>query len=580
VPYLVVREPGRVTFTVDVGASCALGRDPENDIVVRDRLVSRRHLRIARGEHGYTVADLSSTHGVFVNGARTAEHALRDGDQLQAGRVILVFRDGGRPDAGAVFSATANPGSRSRAGSPEELQLALLFDVSRAIGALSDADELVGRLLDGVLVAAGGAGGVVGLVERPDAPIRRVARGRVEPVLSTPLLEGLLGRRESVRWRSEDGAPVMAAPLVAGGRSLGFIAVAGTAPSFGEAQLEFLSALAHLAAAALEQGREQRRLGRVNEALKEGVPELEMIGECEPMRRLRARIERVAASDAAVLIRGESGTGKELVARTLHALSGRAEQPFVAVNCAAIPDSLIESELFGHEKGAFTGALKRRRGKFALAHQGTLFLDEVGDLSAAAQAKVLRAIEEGEVQPVGAEEVLAVDARIVSATHQPLEDAIAAGRFRSDLFYRLNLVELQVPALRERGEDVVLLATAFLERAARRLGVRVDGFAPGALDLLRRYRWPGNVRQLVNEIERALLLGEGTLVDFEDLRQQLPAEDGGGQPAAGSIAEAERLAISRALAANDGNLMATARALGIARATLYRKLRRYGLATE
>ncbi len=222
--------------------------------------------------------------------------------------------------------------------------------------------------------------------------------------------------------------------------------------------------------------------------------------------------------------------------------------------------------------------MKRRRGKFELADRGTLFLDEVGDLSRAAQAKVLRAIEEGEVHPVGAEAALDVDVRAVSATHKPLEADIAAGRFRADLFYRLGVAELTVPPLRERGDDVVLLARWYLERAAARLGRSVDGFAEDVVDTLRSYDWPGNVRQLANEIERALLLSDGPLVDLEDLRLRTAAlADAGDEPRSPTMIAAERSAVERALEESGGSVTRAARLLGISRATLYRKLARYKL---
>src|SRR5262249_29481105 len=488
--HLFVREPGRVAFTVEVGDVCTVGRDTENDVVLSDRLVSRRHLTFTRSDKSCIVRHLPPTHGTYVTGVRASEQPLRDRDQVQLGNAIIVFRSDVSSEPSAVYSVTA-VGDPRRGADPEARRLHLLYDVSRAIGALADPDELIGRMLDGALDVLEGGSAVVGLTDRPGISARRIARtrGAEEVVLSDKLLDTLLARRESAIWRTPNGS-ALGAPLLVAGRAIGFIAVA-RAKTFASGELDFLTALAHVTAAAVEQAGEQRRLSRVAEALRDERPAVEMLGGSEPMRKLQARVRKYAASDAAVLTRGESGTGKELVARTLHTLSQRAEQPFVAVNCAAIPDTLIESELFGHEKGAFTGALKRRRGKFALAHQGTLFMDEVGDLSAAAQAKVLRAIEEGEIQPVGAEEPLAVDVRIVSATHRPLEDDTGAGRSRADLFYRLNVAEVEVPALRARGDDVLVLAESFLRRAAQQLGRRVTGFAPDALETLRRYPWPG-----------------------------------------------------------------------------------------
>jgi Nif-specific regulatory protein len=286
-----------------------------------------------------------------------------------------------------------------------------------------------------------------------------------------------------------------------------------------------------------------------------------------------------------VLIRGESGTGKELVAPTIHARSPRALAPFVPVNCAAVPESLIESELFGHEKGAFTGAVKARRGKFALADGGTLFLDEIGDLSLAAQAKILRSIQEGEVQPLGSDRPQRVDVRILAATHKPLDEEIAAGRFRGDLYYRLNVGEIEVPPLRDRGEDVILLARAFLARAAERLGRRATGFVPEALAVLRSYGWPGNVRQLQNEVERALILSEGPSVDVAELRARLLRVPH--LPEAATLAERftrldvlERSLVAEALERAQGNASEAARLLGISRIMMRRRIARFGLGKD
>jgi len=307
--------------------------------------------------------------------------------------------------------------------------------------------------------------------------------------------------------------------------------------------------------------------------------EADLLGNAPSLAALRERLQRYAAArDTTVLIRGESGTGKGLVAHQLHLRSPRASGPFVAVNCAAIPDTLIESELFGHEKGAFTGAARAMRGKFALAHGGTIFLDEVGDLSPSAQAKVLRVVEGREIQPLGSEDTIEVDVRILSATHRSFEDDMAAGRFRADLYYRLAVVELLVPPLRERGDDIVLLAEAFLQRAALRLGRRVTGFTPGARAVLLRYGWPGNVRQLANEIERAVLLSDVDMIDLEDLRARTTT---GAHVAVTTsprtFADAEREVLQRALDDAGGNVRAASRTLEISRNMLYRKLRKYNL---
>jgi len=392
------------------------------------------------------------------------------------------------------------------------------------------------------------------------------------------VLDALLERRESVRT-SENGMFAVGAPLLLPGRVLGLVYVMrwSPAPPFDGDDRMFLCLAGHLVATALAQAQREGTLARAVEAARGPAQAPPLLGDSEPMRALRDRIERFAASDAAILIRGESGSGKELVARALHARSPRADGPFVAVNCAAIPESLIESELFGHDRGAFTGAGKAVRGKFALADGGTLFLDEVGDLGAAAQAKVLRAIEEGEVTPIGSEETLEVDVRVVSATHKLLEEEIAVGRFRSDLYYRLAVAEIAVPPLGARGNDVVVLAGAFLARAARRLGREVRGFTPDALATLPRQAWPGNVRQLANEIERALLLEDGEWIGLDDLRARTAAGEEGPPR---SLGEHERQLVQRALADAGGNVRAAAKALEISRNTLYRKLKKYGIGQE
>ncbi|HEY6099242.1 MAG TPA: sigma-54 dependent transcriptional regulator, partial [Anaeromyxobacter sp.] len=262
---------------------------------------------------------------------------------------------------------------------------------------------------------------------------------------------------------------------------------------------------------AVEIARERRgaRTARARaEALEEDLGRAHdphgLVGSSEPMRRVHEQIRKVAPTDATVLVLGESGTGKELVARAVHDGSPRKEKPFVSVSCAAIPEGLLESELFGHEKGAFTGAIRRKLGRFELAHEGTLFLDEVGEIPPSIQVKLLRVLQERKFERVGGEETVEVDVRVVSATNRDLAALVKAGRFREDLYYRLDVVPIALPPLRERPGDVEELARYFLGRTAPRLGRAVNGFAPEALELLRRHRWPGNVRELENVIEQAL----------------------------------------------------------------------------
>ena len=316
------------------------------------------------------------------------------------------------------------------------------------------------------------------------------------------------------------------------------------------------------------------------------------IGQSEPVAKLLALINRAGPSEATVLITGESGTGKELVARMIHDLSPRSRGPFIAVHCAALAETLLESELFGHERGSFTGAVRTKLGRFEVADKGTLFLDEVGEIPQSIQAKLLRALQQKEIHRVGGEEALQVDVRVVSATHRDLKHEVEQGRFRDDLYYRLHVVPLHLPALRERPQDIPLLARHFIDRFAAKLNPRVKGLTEGALRALVRYRWPGNVRELQNAIEQSLVFAERELIEEADL----PAfVRGTGAPLAGSssipfpqgdrplpdiLEDVERQLIERAYEKAGGVKTETARLLGIKPSALYYKLEKYGLAQK
>jgi two-component system nitrogen regulation response regulator NtrX len=332
----------------------------------------------------------------------------------------------------------------------------------------------------------------------------------------------------------------------------------------------------------------QRRLEAENRALRARIDrELTMVGESHAMRQLREQIAMAAPTNGRVLIYGENGTGKELVARAVHALSRRRSGPFVEVNCAAIPEELIESELFGHVRGAFTGAVADRRGKFEVGDGGTLFLDEIADMSLKTQAKVLRALQEQVVDRVGGASSVRVDVRVIAATNKDLPSEIRAGRFREDLFFRLNVVPIFVPPLRDRDEDVPLLAAHFIAQLSREHGRRPKRLEPGAMDALRRYHWPGNVRELRNVLERLMIMVPGDVIGVQHLSlpHAVPAASAGtgetGTTAALPLHDArerfERDYIVAVLAAQHGNMSRTAEVLGVERSNLYRKMRSYGL---
>jgi two-component system nitrogen regulation response regulator NtrX len=336
---------------------------------------------------------------------------------------------------------------------------------------------------------------------------------------------------------------------------------------------------------ALRNAVEAQRLKTENTVLRQEPDEL--IGVASAVRRLRETIEKAAPTPATVLITGESGTGKELVARAIHRQSSRRDRALVQVNCAAIPEDLIESELFGHEKGSFTGAVRRQLGKFVAADGGTIFLDEIGDMSARTQAKVLRVLQNGEVEPVGAERTVQVDVRVVAATHRNLEGEIAAGRFREDLFYRLNVIPIRTPALREHLEDVPAMVEYFVRRYAEKNNYRPKEFAPEAVAHLKSLPWKGNVRELRNLVERLLILSPGDKVTREDV---ITATGGARPELSGALMAvqtlrefrdlSERMFILHKLEENNWNVTQTAAAIDTPRSNLYKKLDQYDIHRE
>jgi len=334
--------------------------------------------------------------------------------------------------------------------------------------------------------------------------------------------------------------------------------------------------LSHLIARALE----HRRLREENVQLRETIDEFvagdSIVGESPAMRKVMELAQHVARTDATVLIRGESGTGKELVARAIHSNSARRYAPIIAVNCGGLPETLLESELFGHEKGAFTGAQYRRKGRIEMADRGTLFLDEVGSISIKTQVDLLRVLETKSIVRIGGSSAIAVDFRVICATNEDLEKAVMEGRFREDFYYRVNVFTIEVPPLRTHRSDIPVLAQHLLERFARQMDTRVRSISPEAMALLVDYDWPGNVRELSNAIERAMVVGKGDAILPEDLPLgSLARLSSGGLP--DSLAEMEKRHIASVLARTGWNITRAAKLLGVDRATVYNKIRRYQL---
>jgi len=327
---------------------------------------------------------------------------------------------------------------------------------------------------------------------------------------------------------------------------------------------------------------EQIQLKRENVMLKKNITmEDEMIGNSSPMQEVKRIIDTAAATNARVFITGENGTGKELVARAIYRKSKRSDKPFIKVNCAAIPDELIESELFGHEKGSFTGALARRLGKFELADKGTIFLDEICDMSQSAQAKVLRVLQEQQFERVGGNDVITVDVRVIAATNVDVKEAIEQGRFREDLYYRLNVIPIYVPPLSERKDDIPLLVDYFLEKFAREHGLGVKQMSDSAMHFMANYAWPGNVRELKNVIERLTIMVPSEIIELDDIKKHIESYDYEDTIVKDSSSlkkareQFEKEYIIKALKQFDKNVSATAKSLGIERTNLHRKIRQY-----
>jgi transcriptional regulator with GAF, ATPase, and Fis domain len=377
---------------------------------------------------------------------------------------------------------------------------------------------------------------------------------------------------------------LLCAPLLAGEQVLGaiYLDCSRQAACFDQQHLQMLTAVAGIAALAARRVWRLESLQLENQRLHADLKlDHSLVGESAALRRAQERIAKIAPSDSTVLLCGESGTGKELAARALHRASARAQRPFVAINCAAIPETLLESELFGYEKGAFTGAAGQKKGQFELAHGGSIFLDEIGELAPVLQAKLLRVLQQREFVRLGGAQPIKVDIRLIAATNQDLRAAAEEGRFRKDLFFRLNVVAITMPSLRERGQDIALLANYFLARCSERCKRRVREFSPQAMECLRSYDWPGNVRELENAIEHAVLLGASEVVMPEDLPEVIVEGHamGAGHTAGyhAAISELKKKLILQAFQQADGNYTEAAHLLGVHPNYLHRLIRNLNL---
>jgi Nif-specific regulatory protein len=625
-------QKGRVYEFDGAAGAITIGRAPVNRVPLSDIHLSGEHGQIFRDEDRYVYRDLRSTNGSRLEregsrievDAERREVTLRDGDRLLLGdplapvvlgcRVLYDEADEARVIAVKPLSELPNlAGRMERDPGGAAILYPLVrkmgrrgLDLQKVLEGVAEAvfellpkathvsillgDEQGGERFVPVLARARGAGHEPVATSR--AVVRRVLRDRAAVLAADAAAE--IGQTESIL-----GAKIQSTigvPLWDGDEIRGLVQCDNRASTgiFKERDLEILLVFASSAALAIENARlvarlqvAEERLRGENQYLRDRAERRlpDIIGESDSMRALLRQLEKVIDTRATVCIEGETGTGKELIASAIHHQGRRREKLFVAVNCAALPENLLESELFGHKKGAFTGADHDKKGLFEIADGGTLFLDEIGEMSLGLQAKLLRVLQEGEVRPVGATAARAVDVRIICATNRPLEKEVEAGRFRQDLYYRLKVFPIRLPPLRERREDVPLLAEYFLKKYTREMKKAVAGFAKEAMDQLCAYAWPGNIRELENEVQRLVIqVEDGAWVRPDDLSPQIRKVEslvGRIAPKKGTLKdqleEIERFLLTEALREHGGNKTKTAETLGITREGLHKKLGKYGM---
>ena len=596
--------PGTSVRLDPCAQAITIGRDANRELPIEDRSASRLHARFWFDGHCWHLEDCGSSNGTKVNALWVDQTLLEPGDLIRIGETLLVFLE----EAAAIDPASLRPSVLAGSTSAVRVQAtarheALLENLRGELGPLPErylqplyrlatTQQLqtsvarLSQLAVQTLAEATDATEVHVWLTGTNGRLRRAAQlgtdSREDDSTGAHLLARLvLENDEAVLIHGDaNRRPALGVPIPGRHGPRGALECfaaqdADAARTLDRADLDFAIAVAHQFGTALENLEHRERLEQANDNLRRQLAgQTRLAGSSPKMHALLEQIQRVAPTTATVLVLGESGTGKELVAQTIHEQSERAAGPFVAVNCAAFNEALLESELFGHEAGAFTGADQRRLGQFERAHLGTIFLDEVGELSLGCQAKLLRLLEGHPFERLGGNEAISTDVRIIAATHRDLRQAVADNSFREDLYYRLRVVELPVPALRERPSDILQLAVAFLDRLRNELGRGPQRFSPAAANAIQTYGWPGNVRELKNAVERAVVLGNDEEIGVADLALPKGELESPGASRLTSLAEMERRHIKFVLQAVDGNKTKACEVLGIGRGTLYNKLQR------
>ncbi len=589
----------------------SLGREVGNDIVIDAQWVSRRHCEIRKVAEGFELADRGSHNGTRVNGVPIKERLLQGGDRLELGGASFLFLEReSEPAPGlelddAPFPKKDTVELRSDEAlylHPERIEspsLQSVLALIQTIGAGSD-ETLAERVLDRFFEVVPAERGAIVAGRSPEEleplAMRGGREGKGRFSLSRTVLDRVFSEKTAVlsnHVRSELSAKSLVAsnvealvslPLLADGRVVGAVYLDRSTPGgeFPAAQLELLMGLASIAAGAIERARQLGRLRISTRRVQEDLHLVHaMVGESPKLKEAQRVLAKAAPTDSTVLIEGESGTGKELAARAIHFNSPRRDGPLVKVDCTGLNENLLASELFGHERGAFTGAIQQKKGKLEVAHGGTVFLDEVGELPLAIQAHLLRVLQDREFERVGGTRPIGVDIRLVAATNRDLEKEVKNGRFREDLFYRLNVVRLALPPLRERREDIELLALYYASEHGKRVKRLIAGISLEALEILNRYDWPGNVRELANVIERAVVLGTTELILPEDLPESMLEGESIAPGTAGryheAVAEKKKELILDAVSRAGGSITEAAKLLGLHPNYLHRLIRNLGL---
>ncbi|MFZ4579063.1 MAG: sigma 54-interacting transcriptional regulator [Myxococcota bacterium] len=594
-PYAWLQElgPGEVVKTSHriEKMVCSIGTDANSDIQLRGKGIADVHAQLRTTPKGTSLEAVGGER-LVVNGRRCDAHALQAGDVVDIGSVRLRFHIGQQRE----------PAARTVSGPvhAQEDLLGALARFSESLAGSYDVDRLLETMLDSILAVTRASRGVVLLLvdEKPQVRVTRSLTMGTQPstsplAISDSIVERVLQTRQPVivsdalNDREFNAAQsvmdfkicsVLCVPLMVRGELLGAIYLSNdnVVNLFTEESRDVATVFAGQAAMVLRNAILISDLKLSNQSLTQQIERMNfgsLIGACDSMREMFRKIEKVAGTDISVLIEGETGTGKELVAGEIHRRSNRAKGPFVVINCGAIPANLLESELFGHVRGAFTGAVVTRDGKFQQAHGGTLFLDEIGELPLALQVKLLRVLEDRKVSRVGDSQGRDVDIRIVAATNRTLSEEVKTGNFREDLFYRLNVVRLHLAPLRDRGEDVMMLARYFLKRQSEELSVRINGFSEDAVRAMHLHRWPGNIRELENRIKKAVIFCDTRTITAADL--DLGALQAGRiEPLNEAKETFARGYVRRILEINGGNRAQTSKDLGVDVRTVFRYLER------